>query len=175
MKSVGKIKDGVLYFPPAVNQARKDFIARHKDDTIMEETLSVPRASKSQSQLGAIWGLALATVVSELDDRGYDTSFILKLPDPTQTTGIAIKPEMLCDYMYQVCPMYNEEGARITLSKSNTKEAAKFFDDCRNFWAAQWQIYVPDPNPNWRDEIAEVASAFVHAKEKGFDDRRQNG
>jgi hypothetical protein len=149
MKSVGKIKDGVLYFPPAVNQARKDFIARHKDDTIMEETLSVPRASKSQSQLGAIWGLALATVVSELDDRGYDTSFILKTPHPT---GIAITADLLCEYMYQACPMYNEEGIRITLSKSNTKEAAKFFDDCRNFWATQWQIYVPEPDRDWRNK-----------------------
>jgi len=148
MKSVGKIKDGRLLFPAPINEARRQFIARLKDDTTVEETLIVPRSSKTQKQLGAIWGLALANVVQELDYRGYDTSFIFNTPNPT---GIGISSDMLCEYMYQVCPTYNEDGKRITLSKMDTAQAAKFFDDCRNFWSS-WSIYVPEPDPQWKEK-----------------------
>ena len=149
MNSIGRVKDGKLHFSPPINEARRAFIARLKDETLVEETLTVPRLNKSQKQLGAIWGLALATVVQELDDRGYDTSFIFNTPNPT---GIGISSDMLCEYMYQVCPTYGEGGKRITLSKMDTAQAAKFFDDCRNFWSSQWQIYVHEPDKDWKSK-----------------------
>ena len=94
----------------------------------------------------------IAQAVTELDDRGYDTSFILNTPKPT---GIGIDKNLLCDYFYNVCPIFNEDGKRITLSKMNIEQAMKFFGDVRNFLASQWSIVVPEPDPNWRETITE--------------------
>ena len=49
--------------------------------------------------------------------------------------------------------IYNEEGQRITLSHKDcdTKAAAIFFEEMRNWSASQWSIYIPDPNPLWKE------------------------
>ncbi|MCK5017492.1 MAG: hypothetical protein KAS32_10530 [Candidatus Peribacteraceae bacterium] len=141
-------KDGKFMMAPAIAEQARKYWASIKEGSTVIKSLKVPRKSKSQNQLGAYWGLAMATAVEQLDDRGYDTSFLLNTPKPT---GIAIDRNLLCDYFYNVCPMIDDEsGNRITLSKADTKQAAKFFDDVRKFLASQWSIDVPEPDPNWR-------------------------
>ena len=111
--------------------------------------MTVVRKGKSQKQLGAIFGLMMARAKCELDDRGMDTSFIFKLDNPT---GIDICIEDLKQYFYTTCPIYNEEGIRITLSKSNTKEAARFFDNVVSYMASQWSIVIPNPDKDWKEK-----------------------
>jgi len=143
----GKKIDGkFVASAPIAEQARK-YWERIPDGSLVVKSLTVPRKDKTNSQLGAIFGLMLATAISILDDRGYDTSFIYNTLRPT---GVGIDKNLLKDYCYNVCPIYNESGERITLSRANTKEAAKFFDDVRNFMATQWSIIIPEPDPNWR-------------------------
>ena len=153
MKFLSQKEDGVLTFAPHIAGQRNQFIDRLKDGETVEETLTVLRPSKTQKQLGAFWGLAMSIAVAELDDRGYDTSFLLNTPKPT---GIAITKALLCEYLYNVCPIFDEDGKRITLSKADTQQAAKFFDDSRNFMASQWSITIPEPSPLWREEKAKV-------------------
>jgi len=143
-----KIKGKPVY-PPAISEQRRKAWDKVKEGGRFKSSLTVPRGSKSQSQLGAIWGLMMTQACAELDDRGYDTSFIYNLPDPT---GIAIDQETLCGYLYEACPIRNEMGHKITLSKADTIQAAKFFEDVRAFLASQWSIVIPDPNPNWKGE-----------------------
>lgn len=106
---------------------------------------------KSQDQLGAIFGLAIAQIIAEFNDLGMDTSYLIKTDKPT---GIGVTTDLLKEYLYAVCPIYGDSGGRITLSKANTSQAAKFFDDIRNYASSQWGIVIPDPNPKWREELA---------------------
>ena len=148
MKFTGKKLDGKLVFPAFIKEERRKYWERIKDGSEVEESLSVKRPSKTQSQLGAIWGLLMSQAVSELEDRGYDTSFIYNLPKPT---GNAITKEDLCKYFYAACPIYSA-GKIVTLSKANTIQASKFFEDVRNWMASQWSIVIPDPNPNFKKD-----------------------
>lgn len=145
----GTKKDGKAIFPPAIAEERRRYWEKIKDGAAFKESLTVPRNPKTQLQLGSIWGLMLSQAAGELNDRGYDTSFIYNLPDPT---GIPIDKDDLCDYFYNACPIRNESGERITLSKADTKQAAVFFDKCRNYMASQWGIIIPDPDPNWKNK-----------------------
>jgi len=153
MKFIGTKSNGQLLFPPPVAEMRKKYWDGIKEDTIVEESLVVKRESKTNKQLGAYWKLAMAMAIDELDYRGYDTSFILKTDKPT---GIKITKDLLCDFFYNICPIFNDDSQIITLSKATTTQAAKFFDDTRNYLASQWSIYVPEPDPEWRTKLDET-------------------
>jgi len=147
MDFIGKKKDGKKWLPPAIaEQARKHWESI-KDGSDVVFSVTKPRKAKSQAQLGAIWGLIMTEACTQLSDMGYDTSFIYNIPNPT---GIEISKEDLCDFFYNACPIRDENGQKITLSKSNTAEAAKFFDDCRNWMSSQWGVMVSELDPNWK-------------------------
>ena len=150
MKFLGTKTNGKLVHPPAVDELKRRYWERVPEGAIVESTLTIKHRDKTASQLGAIWGLMMTQAVEQLEDRGYDTSFLFNLPKPT---GIPIDKDNLCTYLYQACPMRDDDGNVITLSKpASTAQAAKFFDDCRSFMASQWSIYIAEPNPNWKDE-----------------------
>ena len=140
-------KDGKFVCPPAIAEQHRKYWDRIKDGTLVIKSLVVPRKDKTQNQLGAIWGLMLTQAELILDERGYDSSFLYNLDTPT---GVRISKDTLCTFFYNICPIYNEKGEYITLSKADTKEAAKFFDDVRNFMASQWSIILEDPNKEWK-------------------------
>jgi hypothetical protein len=148
IKLNGVKRGGELKLHPAMDEAKRRWIASLKDETPIEITLSKITNHKSQKQLGAYFGLMLTAAIIELDDRGYDTSFILRIDKPT---GIPITKDGLKDYLYSVCPIYRN-GESITLSKANMEEAAKHYDDCRNFLASQWGIVIPDPDPMYKQQ-----------------------
>ena len=104
------------------------------------------RKPKSQEQLGAIFGLAIAMIIAEFNDLGMDTSYLLKTDKPT---GIGVTADLLKEYFYAVCPIFDDDGKRVTLSKMSTKQAAEFFDAIRNYASSQWGIVIPDPDRNW--------------------------
>jgi len=147
MKFIGTKRDGKLVYPPVIAEKKRRYWERVPDGAVVESSLKQPRKNKSHDQVEMIWGLLMGKAVIELDDRGYDTSFLYNLPDPT---GIKIEEEDLCRFFYQVCPIYNEDGQRITLSKTDTKQASDFFEKVRSWMASQWQIDIPDPDPNWK-------------------------
>lgn len=137
-----------LVHPPAIAEEKRKFWGRIKEGASVKSSLVVPRPEKTNAQLGAIWGLMLTRAVLELEDRGYDTSFIYNLPEPT---GIAISKDDLCKFFYNACPIYNEVGQNITLHKADIRQASKFFEDVRNWMASQWSITIPDPDKNWKE------------------------
>ena len=145
MDFLGVKQNGKFVTPPAIAEEARKYWSRIKDGTPVVKSLTVPRQGKTNQQVRAIWGLLMAMTLNELNDKGYDTSFLLNISEPT---GNPITKEQLCTYLYEVCPIYSE-GIKITLSKANIEEAAKFFEDCRNFIASQWGIHIPDPNPEW--------------------------
>ena len=148
MDFIGTKIDGKPVFPAPVAELRRKAWDRIKEGGTFKSSLTVPREKRSKNQLGAQWGLAIATAVLAFEDLGWDTSILLNTPKPT---GIAIDSKQLCNYLYNVCPTFNQAGKHITLSDMDTKEAAKFFEDTRNFMASQWNIVIPEPDPNWKE------------------------
>ena len=149
MKVVATIQDGHLRLTPAQHELRQRFLSNLPNGSQITEELKRVTKSKTHQQVKAIFGLAMATIKQEFDDRGWDNSILLGLKRPT---GNEITTGLLKEYLYAVCPIYNEDGKRITLSHKDcdTKCASKFLDEIGAWSASQWSIYIAEPNPDWK-------------------------
>lgn len=134
---------------------RQHYMTSIKDGTRIIEVVTRDTKPKTYAQVKTIFGLAIAQIVAEFESRGWDSSMLLNMPKPT---GVAISQGLLKEFLYATCPIYDESDKLITLSKSDTRQAAKFFDDIRNYAASQWSVYIAEPNPNWKGEIPEPDS-----------------
>jgi hypothetical protein len=145
------VHQGHLRLTPSQHRLRESYLTNLKDGTRISEELKRVTKSKTHQQIKTIFGLAIATIKAEFDDRGWDSSMLLNLPNPT---GNEITLGMLKEYLYDVCPIHNEDGQRITLSHRDcdTKAASKFFDEIGAFAASQWNVYIATPNPDWKQE-----------------------
>lgn len=149
MDFYGKKVNGKKWLPPAIAEQARRHWDGIKDGSTVVYSVTKPKIGKTWEQIKLIWGLMMREACEALSERGYDTSFIYNIPVPT---GNEIKPGLLCDYFYNVCPIYNSDGQRITLSKSSIKEASLFFDECRSWMASQWGIVISEPDPNWKQK-----------------------
>lgn len=148
MKFLGTKKDGLLVHPLAIKEKKRRYWKKVPEGAIVESSLTVKRRDKTQSQLGMIWGLMMAKAVIMLHDAAIDTSYLYKLDKPT---GNPIKERPLCDYLYEVCPIINEDGEKITLRYADTKQASEFFEEARNQLASEFGVNIPDPNKMWKE------------------------
>lgn len=159
----GTINGDKIDFPGQQTSLMKDYLSSTKDGTMVYVRIGRYSAPKTNAQLRAWFGLFLATVLAEFNDRGYDTSFLLNIDKPT---GIPIDRDLLKDYMYNVCPVYNEEGRKIGMSSMNIEQMVKFFDDCRNFTASQWNIFVPEPDKDHKKKsISELRESLRNSND----------
>jgi hypothetical protein len=148
---IGTIKDGRFELELPQFRLREKYLKSLKDGTEVVETFKKKVKSKSWSQVKAHFGLALKLIVTAFDDRGWDSSEIYKLEKPN---GVPVNEIMLQQYFYALFPTSNEEGKIITMSDPDftTAHESVFFDSIRNHVASQWSIYIPDPEPNWKDK-----------------------
>ena len=153
MKFYFHVQNGKRTMKPEQARLEQQFLATLKPTDLVEADYHKYRQPRSQKQLGAWFGLFSKVVLAEFEDRGIDSGYLFGLNKPT---GIAVSKGLLKDYMYAVCPCYNDDGKRITMSEPmNTIQMAQFFDDCRNWAATQWFIYVPDPDPHWYEKACQ--------------------
>lgn len=131
---------------------RKRFLNSLKDNTKVSETIAVVSKEKTHQQVKTIFGHIIARIKSEFDDRGWDTSVLLNTPEPS---GEGVSVGLLKEYLYIVCPIYDDEGNRITLSnkKCDREKSGRFIDSVMTFASTRWQIFIPDPDPNWNKEL----------------------
>lgn len=141
MKFIGTVQKGHILLSPEQARQRTALLA-DMEGKVAEETIVKHYEAKSNQQIKTWWGLFATIVKTEFDDMGWDTSYFFNLDKPT---GIGITTELLKEYMYSVVPIYDEQGKRVTMSKMNTKQMSKFFNDCRNWAATQWYINTPEP------------------------------
>lgn len=149
MEFHGTIQFGQIALPDVQNELRDRFLSSLKDGQLIKETITKSDTSKTHQQIKAIFGLALARICDEFEDRGWDSSVILgnKIP-----TGVAVSKGLLKEYLYIVCPICDDSGNKVTLSQASIPQAAKFFEDIRAWSASQWQIDIPNPDPNWAEK-----------------------
>lgn len=151
MRVYATINQHHLRLTPSQHLLRQNYLNTLPNGTQISEELKRVTKSKTHQQIKTIFGLAIATIKAEFDDRGWDSSMLLNLPKPT---GNEITLGMLKEYLYDVCPIHNEDGQRITLSHRDcdTRAASKFFDEIGAFAASQWNVYISAPNPDWKKE-----------------------
>lgn len=144
------VQGGDVVLPKLQEESRKLYLASMEGKQGVE-TLKLWRPQKSHNQVKAIFGLALGTIKREFDDRGWGTSLLLRTELPT---GVAVSTWLVKEYLYAVCPIFDDHGNAITLSHKDctTDKAAKFFNDIQAWAASQWQIYIQDPDPGWAEK-----------------------
>lgn len=147
----GQAKDGKLVLQQKQYELRREFLLKNEDKNVVE-ILKKEVKQRTYEQLKAHFGLALQTIVDIFDERGWDSSFIYNMEKPT---GVPINKAMLQQYFYALYPTYNNKNELITLSHEDftTVKEMELFDAIRNHAASQWSIYIPDPDPNWRESI----------------------
>ena len=117
-----------------------------------ELEIKLAKKHKSKNQLGAHFGLMIATAIEKANDDGVDTStFLREMVRGDLPNGIGLTTNFLKELFYCLCPMYDDNGKRITLSRASTIQASKHLEDCRNLLAGHG-IYVPEPNPEYNKE-----------------------
>ena len=132
----GTVRDGNLVLDVMQKQMRSTFLASLEKRAVTE-TIALAKKPKSGEQLGAIFGLIIATVKRELDDRGWD---IYGAP----WTEAQIKKCLYAGY-------HKYSGTTKTLRDMDQAEASAFMDWCFTFCAGDpWRVFIPNPDPNWR-------------------------
>ena len=110
------------------------------------------RRSKSDSQVKMIFGLMIQSTIEQAEYLGIGVEELLVyLMDGNIPKGVGLNKDSLHALMYQICPTFDDEGRRVTLSKMNTKQAADLFERYRTL-LAPLGIVIQDPDPNWRNK-----------------------
>lgn len=144
-----QIIDGEPRISPADRKTRDDFIAEAKDGCYTVE-IKRSKKSKSNQQVKAHWGLLVNTILSHADNEGFDTSALLRwMIRDDIPTGVPICKALLQQVLYMVCPIFDENEKRVTLSDMTPEQASRFFNNCRDFLANRG-LYIPEPDPEWK-------------------------
>lgn len=142
---------GRIDWPDLQRMDLQNELAKLKDGTQVYVRIGRLSAPKTNAQIKGFFGLFTSRVISEFNDRGYDTSYLYKTPNPT---GIPISKDLLKEYMYNVCPVYRD-NRRMTISGMSVEEMSEFYENCCNFAASQWNIYIPETDKEWKKKKIE--------------------
>ncbi len=150
MKIYGLKSGGLLEFTPEQEQAEERFISSIKDGSSVCRETTVWRSKATSAQRGAYFGLLVANVISQANEEAIDTSSFLKLMcQDDLPSGVPLSKDAVYHLLLSLCPIYDENHRKLSLSKMNTEQAAKFFSDCQNLLCSRG-IYIPDPDKDWR-------------------------
>ena len=146
----GIIKDGSWELPLTQLRLRENYLKSLKDGTKVIESLRKEGKQKTWKQCKTQFGLAIKRIIDEFNNNGWDCSILYNLP---KSTGVPVNEDMLQQYFYALFPTRNDEGFYITMSDPTWERthSMAFFDNIRNYAASQWSIYIPDPDPNWKE------------------------
>jgi hypothetical protein len=117
-----------------------------------EITVRKDTKPKTENQVKMIFGLMIQSTIEQAEYLGIGVEDLLVyLMDGNIPKGVGLNKDFLHALMYEVCPTFDDEGRRVTLSKMNTKQAADLFERYRNL-LAPLGIVIQDPDPNWRNK-----------------------
>lgn len=138
------------------SESQKNFLRQwwssQKDGAMFKREWKKVYPLRSNQQIKSHFGLLINTVIAEANDKGIDTSMFLKMiVQDDLPTGVGLTKDFLNELFYLLCPIYDDEGQRVTLSKMNTEQASRWFEMLRNLLASRG-IVIPDPDPNWRNK-----------------------
>jgi galactokinase len=152
LESYGQGMDGELVLTLPQLESRKQYLVSMEGKGVTE-ILKKTVKSKTNKQVRTHFGLLIKTIIVKTNDEAIDTSEFLKLIVRSDLpSGVGLTSDFLHQLFLNVCPVYDDEGRKVTLSKMTTDQASKWFEECRNLLSSRG-IYVSDPNPNWKNEV----------------------
>lgn len=134
-------------------QKAHDFI-----DTYFEQALNGchcieakrSRKSKTHKQVKMIFGLMIEQTIQQAKENAIGVDdLLLYLINGNIPKGTEINKDFLHALMYTICPTFDENGEKVTLSKMDTKQAAELFERFRNIMAGIG-IVIDDPKAELR-------------------------
>ena len=135
---------------------RRQWLDTLKDGQTIEIEYRVARSPKTNKQVKTVFGLLINSVVVKSVDEGLDTKdFLKRLVETDIPSGNGLTSGFLYNLFLTVCPVVDKDGRRITLSKMDIEQAGTFLDECMNLMAS-CEIYIPEPDPEWREKIKET-------------------
>jgi len=132
---------GMNYAGGSLNQ-RNSYLASLKPGTLLEVEIKPHRPKKTARQCRAYFGVLIRRVKEYLDDNGQ-TVTLMGLDVPWTA-------ELIKEWFYAACDPRDDDGEKLTISKMDTVQMVRFFDECRDAVARTWGLPVPDPDPNYR-------------------------
>lgn len=96
-------------------------------------------AHKTHKQVKTHFGLAVVMIREAMIDKGW------------AICGVAPNKEMIHEILLKCCGGVGPLGEMKRLSEMTTTEAVQFFENVRDWAASQLNIYIPNPDPNWRN------------------------
>ena len=148
MEFIGQAKTGNLWLPRSVVEQRKHYLTI-SDGKPVREKLTIIRASKTYQQVKTVFGLCIGTIKYRFDEMGMDIATFLKIH---RHIGKPVPTSMIREYLYVVCPLYDEDDNPIRLSShlADTANVSRWIQDIQATAAEEWDIYIPDPDPALR-------------------------
>lgn len=122
------------------NELRMRWLAGMKEGTRVKERLTKEGQCKSLNQVKAHFGLVIMMIRQTMIDYGW------------AICGVAPNKNMIHDILKKACGGVGECGENLGLSEMTIEQAAKFFENCRDWAASELKIVIPDPNPNWKEQ-----------------------
>jgi hypothetical protein len=135
----GHVKNGRLTFQPPNDELYMRWLSDCEDKSVTVR-LSRSGPMKTNRQLGAYFGLAVTMIREAMIDKGWSIC------------GVAPNKKMIHEILSKCCGGIGPVGEMKRLSDMTIDEAVKFFENVRDWAAAQLHIYIPDPDPNWKDK-----------------------
>jgi hypothetical protein len=148
MKFTARKKDGKLVMSPDQAEMRDHYVGRWKEDSLFDIEITRICNPGSYQQLKTIFGLAIARILAVFAERGMDLGTFLR--SEQIKPGLPVTKDVMKEYLYAVAGFVADDGSAKTLHEMTSVERSRFFEAIRTFAAAQWDIQIPDPDPNWQ-------------------------
>ena len=140
LKTIGIAKNGRYILQPN-NEKLLTLWLNDCEGSFVRATWQKVGKSKTTKQLGVHFGLAVEMIRQAMIDNGWDICHV------------APNKEMVHEILLKSCGGVGELGATKRLSEMTTVEASKFFENIRAWAATQLGIDIPNPAPNWKDNV----------------------
>ena len=136
---IGKVIDGHLKYPPNAEELYMRTLSE-SEGKLLRVRISRSGPIKTHKQLGAYFGLAVASIREAMIDRGWSIC------------GVAPNQQMIHEILSQSCGGVGMNGQVKRVSQMSIEEMAQFFDNVRDWAAQELHVVIPDPRPDWKDK-----------------------
>ena len=133
-------QDGRLTLSATQIELRKQYVTKLKEGTLIKEVLKREGNVKTHKQCKTQFGLVVKMVRQRLIEMGVDVC------------GIAPNKDMVYDILKKACFGVGDDGETLGLSEMTRNQASEALENCRTWAATQLSLYIPEPDPNWREK-----------------------
>ena len=133
-----KVTKGCLKFHPPNDELYMRWLNVSEGKSVTVR-LSRRGPMKTNKQLGAYFGLAIARIREAMIDKGWTIC------------GVAPNIQMIHEILSMSCGGVGPMGETLRVSQMTIDQMMQFFENVRDWAATQLNVYIPDPDPNWRN------------------------